>query len=430
MQILHITPRYFPAKGGGEKHIQVISEQLVQLGHEVTILTTDAFDGQVIWNPHKARVHEMEGLLNGVKIRRFRTRHFFNSKFSFPVLHRLLLICSRLKFVPMAVLHQLARFIPWVPDMQKWLNNTEEHFDIIGVFSLPYDSLMLSGQAFAKKRKIPFVAYALAHYGSVNDSGEPDPHSYYYTMRHQTAYIKRSDMLIANSRDEMDFYLDKGMAPEKIVVGGPGVFSDEADRGDGARFRKKHNIDTPIVICIATLARPKGVMEVVEAACELNAEGHGLTLVLIGNSTDEFEAYRKTSSFDQCEGICLLGGVEDDEKYDALAAADVFAMPSKTDSFGMVYLEAWLYDLPVIGAESWGVRCVINDGEDGFLVPYGDVAALKERIKQFVADPDLAVRMGKSGNETTLNEHLWQHKVGIVQSAYEMLVDQSIESGR
>ena len=63
-----------------------------------------------------------------------------------------------------------------------------------------------------------------------------------------------------------------------------------------------------------------------------------------------------------------------------LAAADVFAMPSRTDSFGIVYLEAWLYRLPVIAARTWGMSDVVRNGEDGLLVPFGDVSVLAQTL--------------------------------------------------
>ena len=83
----------------------------------------------------------------------------------------------------------------------------------------------------------------------------------------------------------------------------------------------------------------------------------------------------------------VLGSIEETEKRDMFAAADLFAMPSRTDSFGIVYLEAWLYRKPVIAARTWGVSDVVADGEDGLLVRFGDVPALAEVIASLLDDP-------------------------------------------
>ena len=67
-----------------------------------------------------------------------------------------------------------------------------------------------------------------------------------------------------------------------------------------------------------------------------------------------------------------LGPVRGQLKQDMLAATDLFVLPSRVDSFGIVYLEAWAYGLPVIGCRAGGVPDVIDDGQDGLLVNYGD----------------------------------------------------------
>lgn len=417
-----MIPRYYPSIGGGQKHVQVLSEELVRAGHEVTVLTTDAVDGQVIWNPAKERIHEPETVINGVRVLRFSMRHLLNSKYTFPALHRLLLICSKSRVVPISVLNSLGRFIPWVPDMQRWLDTNQDQFDIVGAFSLPYDSFMLSGQQFARRRGIPFTAYALAHLGVVKGMNQVDPHGHFYTMRHQNTYILKSDMLIANSEDEKAFYVSKGMPEEKVVVGGPGIYREESAESDGARFLQKHNITNPIILCIATMARVKGVMDNIEAVYHLNATDRAATLVLIGNVTEEFETYWAQLPPEKRDHVHVLGDVDDAEKFDALAAAEVFSMPSKTDSFGIVYLEAWLHRLPVIGADSWGVRRVIEHGTDGFLVEFGNPADLSERMRYLLENREAARKMGQRGFEKTLNNHLWEHKVEIVQRSYKRLV--------
>ena len=77
-------------------------------------------------------------------------------------------------------------------------------------------------------------------------------------------------------------------------------------------------------------------------------------------------------------------------------------MPSRTDSFGIVYLEAWLNGVPVIGARAGGVPEVITDGVDGYLVDFGDVAALANRIELLLRRPEAARAMGEAGRRKVL----------------------------
>ena len=82
-------------------------------------------------------------------------------------------------------------------------------------------------------------------------------------------------------------------------------------------------------------------------------------------------------------------------------------MPSRTDSFGIVYLEAWLNGVPVIGARAGGVPEVITDGVDGYLVDFGDVAALANRIELLLRRPEAARALGEAGRRKVLAEHKW-----------------------
>src|SRR5205085_6694843 len=113
-----------------------------------------------------------------------------------------------------------------------------------------------------------------------------------------------------------------------------------------------------------------------------------------------------------------LGFISDQDKRDLHAAGQVFCMPSRTDSFGIVYLEAWLNGVPVIGARAGGVPEVVSDGIDGYLVPFGDVASLANRIQILIERPELAHAMGQAGSRTVLAEHTWDHKIARIADIY------------
>jgi glycosyltransferase involved in cell wall biosynthesis len=118
----------------------------------------------------------------------------------------------------------------------------------------------------------------------------------------------------------------------------------------------------------------------------------------------------------------VLGFVPDPVRRDALAAADVFALPSRTDSFGIVYLEAWCYGLPVVGAWAGGVPDVIDHGVNGLLVPFGDVAALAGALERLLADRQLAQAFGSLGRSKVERELTWEHKYTQVRRAYAEVV--------
>jgi glycosyltransferase involved in cell wall biosynthesis len=82
----------------------------------------------------------------------------------------------------------------------------------------------------------------------------------------------------------------------------------------------------------------------------------------------------------------------------------MFALPSKGEGFGLVYLEAMACGKPVIGGAHGGAPEVIEDGKTGYLVPHGDAVQLATAIETLLADPALAQEMGRRGKQRVENE--------------------------
>lgn len=92
----------------------------------------------------------------------------------------------------------------------------------------------------------------------------------------------------------------------------------------------------------------------------------------------------------------ILGKAEGDIR-DLYASADIYALTSLYEGLPMVLLEAQASGLPTVAmACKCGPRDVVTDGEDGFLVPEGDNAAMADRLLQLINDPDLRHHMGQS----------------------------------
>jgi glycosyltransferase involved in cell wall biosynthesis len=421
MRILHLIQRYHPARGGAEFHLEEISARLAAANHSVTVLTSDALSFERLWNPRRERITEATDKAKGVRIIRFPLHHLPGSPLTYSAIRRLLWGLSFLPpvFTPLAL--RLARFTPWLPDLWRWLENTAEPFDLVACMTITYESLFEAGWHFAQRRGIPFVTYPLTHLGAGPQPGQ-DTLSRFYTMRHQVELVRRSDAVMAQTETEKQFYVARGMAAEKFHVAGPGVTPAEVLAGDGARFRQQHDIEGPVVLSLSSMTYDKGTVHTVEAVRQLWQAGHKLALVLAGSVTDEFKRYLATVPPIERERIHLVGMLDDDGKRDALAAATLLCMPSRTDSFGIAYLEAWLYGKPVIGAQSWGVADLISQGEDGLLVPFGDVTELARCILYLVENGAVAAAMGQAGQTKTLQHHTWEHKVNGIIQRYENLV--------
>lgn len=422
MNILHIVQRYWPAGGGAETHMGEISAHLAAQGHAVTVATTDARDFELFWTPGRRRVPEPEGEHEGVRILRFPVRHVPLSPLAYPAIRRLLWLLSWVRPVPVSVLARLARVTPWVPGLWRWLATTDAAFDLVAGMTICFEPLLAAGLRFARRRGVPFVAYPLTHLGAGPAPAE-DALSRFYTMRHQVALVTQSDALVAQTPAERDFYCARGLPAERAVVAGPGVHPDAIVGGDGVRFRERHSIPEAVtlVVSLASMSYDKGTVHLVEAVRRLWREGRSVELALAGTVLSPFRRFLGRLPKADRARLRVLGRVSEAEKRDLLAAADVFAMPSRTDSFGIVYLEAWLYRTPVVGARTWGVRDVIADGEDGLLVPFGDVPALAGALTTLIDAPDLRAAMGARGERKVRARYTWDVKHALVHRLYRRL---------
>ena len=90
-----------------------------------------------------------------------------------------------------------------------------------------------------------------------------------------------------------------------------------------------------------------------------------------------------------------------------LHAADIFVLPSASESFGVVFLEAWACKKPVIGAATGAVSSVVNNGIDGLLFNHGDEKDLAEKLALLIADPQLRQTMGNNGYKKIQEKYAW-----------------------
>lgn len=421
MRILHIVQRYWPAYGGAEYYLDELSTRLVADGHQVTVLTTDALDFELFWDPKRRRVETQEDERRGVRILRFPVRYLPLPSFAYPATRRLLWLLSAVPGVPVSLLYRLSHSTPRVPALWKWLDTTKEPFDLVVGLTICFESLVEAGLRFAQRRRVPFVIYPFTHLGA---SSRPaaDALSRFYTMRHQLALVAASDEVVAQTETERDFYVAYGVPEERIIVCGPGVDLDALSGGDAQQFRDHYQLTEPIVGCIASMSYDKGTVQLVEAARRLWADGRSFHLVLAGAVLQPFRRYLRTLPQHDRRRILLLGSIAESAKLDLLAAMDVFAMPSRTESFGIVYLEAWAYGKPVIGAQTWGVSDVIDHRKDGLLVPFGDVPALVEAITELLDHPGVRARMGARGQDKVNLLHTWERKYAVLHRAYREVV--------
>lgn len=312
---------------------------------------------------------------------------------------------------------------PWLPEFVAALER--EPADLIHATNLGLEGLALNALRLARRRDVPFVITPFVHLGGPRDRVARR----YVTMPHQRELLRDADAVLTMTEREADFIASTGVRTSKIHVVGAGVNPAEVTGGGAARFRQRHNLQGVLVGSIGALAEEKGTFDLVRAIQRLRQRGHSVELVVAGPALQQFERWYTALEEREKTGIRLLGIIDAEQKRDLLAAIDIFALPSRTESFGIVYLEAWMNQKPVVAADSGAVPELVRDGVTGLLVPFGDIEAIADAIVRLSADEALRDRLGTEGSTVVHTEYTWDLVFERVRAAYRTLLGTAMNSG-
>jgi glycosyltransferase involved in cell wall biosynthesis len=216
---------------------------------------------------------------------------------------------------------------------------------------------------------------------------------------------------------------EHGLDPQKIETVGSGV-DPPADPDDKDVSWAREIVSNPFVLFIGRTSYDKGAITAAEAIRKLRNLGEKVVLVLVGQPTAEFDRYYQMIKSDERTGIIHLGILSESKKQALLSRSDLLVLPSRTDSFGIVLLEAWQRSKPVIGAMAGGIPEVITDGADGFLVDFGDAGALATKIRLLLEDHDLCAQFAKNGQQKIRDRYTWNRVGQKVISRYKQILEE------
>jgi glycosyltransferase involved in cell wall biosynthesis len=197
-----------------------------------------------------------------------------------------------------------------------------------------------------------------------------------------------------------------------------------------AGFRQRYGALGPLVAFLGANTYDKGAFTLANAVAFLNAEGAGVSLICAGPQAHELQAYlRGQPAAVQAAlrgRVHLLGVVSEPVKALLLEACTVLALPSRVDTFGIVILEAWARAKPVVGAAAGGIPDLIEAGQTGLLVPFGDVEALAGAIGRLVSGRDLAQRLGAAGQQVVQRRYTWDNTFDVLIAAFDKICTRRI----
>lgn len=149
----------------------------------------------------------------------------------------------------------------------------------------------------------------------------------------------------------------------------------------------------------AASERYKGADDLIRAVAQLRDAAPDLQLVAVGGGGDLPRLKKLGAKLGVAERIHFLENLSRKELAACFARAEIFALPSSGEGFGLVFLEAMAFGRPVIGAACGGVTDLVEDGVNGLLVPPRDPKQLAEALDRLLRDEALRVELGRRGAE-------------------------------
>lgn len=221
--------------------------------------------------------------------------------------------------------------------------------------------------------------------------------------------IREAAAIVTTTRFTAHEFLSHNQAPESIFHVIPLALGESELAPPCPPAVRPHPLRILTVGRLASAERYKGVDTLIRAAAVLRGREVPFVLTIVGRGDDMARLERIRDSLGLQNEVEFLGAVSDRQLENLFQSCDVFAMPSKGEGFGIVFLEAMRYAKPCIGGNHGGTPEVIEDGETGYLVDYGDADSLAVRLHLLHSDPVLAGGLGRRGYEKVGQRYLYHH---------------------
>jgi len=412
MHVLIATPAFPPYIGGGERHTGTLAKNLIGRGHTVSVVTSAAEEESDFWNGRgRDVVVESDG--SALTIIRVPIQPMPGGFRGLLAWRKSMVVLSTVPGTG-GLLAKMAGRVPAMANLDEAFGKIEKPVDVVHAFNISWEHMMMAGWQYARRNSIPFVASPLAHLGT----GSRDRVALNSTMRHQRGMLSRADLLLTNTLVEAQGLQSRGVKTEKVDVAGPGIDIPEyvADLPESAVSKK------PFVLYVGRMSYDKGVLHAVQSVLRLRELGSKLHIILIGQETEEFSRFFDDLPDRDKRYVHVLGVIEESLKHAYLSEAEALLLPSRTDSFGIVLLESWLYSKPVVAAAAGGIPAVVDNGKTGILVPFGDISSLANAIRLVTEDQELNQILGENGFKKLMSQYTWEAVTDKVLGAYHEVV--------
>ncbi len=240
-----------------------------------------------------------------------------------------------------------------------------------------------------------------------------------------TSITRGVAQFIANSKFAAEFWEKYFEVPNSITTVVPNAIEFDVHSELDVRSRWDIPNHAKVVGCIANFAVGKGQDFLLSAFNELVKRIPDTVLLFVGDGS------LREDVEDRARGLGILNSVRfvgySDEARSIMAGCDVVVVPSETEAFGRTVLEAMSVETPVVATRVGGIPELIEDGESGLMVTYGDVDEMTEAISNVLNDSELSRTLAISGKQKSLDYTVEKH-IESISNIYENII--TSHSGR
>jgi glycosyltransferase involved in cell wall biosynthesis len=373
---------YIPSKGGMETSVINLSKGLEKAGHEVFIFAPE----------YPNYKDERKNIFRYKSIR-------FNYGGYFYV-------------IPMPF------FSPEIKEVVKNLN-----LDIIHSHQ-PY-SLGSEALKFSKKLNIPLVFTYHIRYEDYSHYVPfiPESISKKYIRKMTTKYSNQCDNIIAPSSAIKKMLVDRGIKSSiSIIPSGINIDNFKKDTGKKGEIKEKYNIksDDILLITACRLTEEKNLGFLIRSFAKIKKKNNNVKFMIVGDGAVKKDLEKSAEEFGIKDSVIFTGLVDRTKIVDLYQASDIFVFSSKTETQGLVAVEAMAAGNPVVAVKASGIEDMVKDGEDGFLT-FESEEEFSESVLKIVNDKNLREKMSAQAkiNSTRFSIEPW---VGKMVELYRELV--------
>lgn len=234
--------------------------------------------------------------------------------------------------------------------------------------------------------------------------------------------LPRYEKVICVSPDLHEAAIKAGVPEDRAILIENGIDLPHYARTQTIAQAKRHYgvpEDRLLIAAVGRLAPEKNFTMFIRAAAQLLNEGHDLSVAIAGDGHSQADLQAEIDRTGHADRIRLLGFVADPRPL--YEAADIYALSSDREGLPNVLLEAMSYGVPVLSTAVAGVPRLIQNDQNGLLVPMKDQAAFTGALRQLVAGPELRKRLGQAGYETIESRYTFQARMDKIAQVYESM---------